>query len=1556
MSPALLKALTQLADEQHTEGVSGTTRKRLKEALEIAKDPKRLDEHIQEIEELLANSVKVAYGKVSPFKEVPAGESMGAIAGEIRQGMSSADKSGKDSTMARRFLFLREHRNGAPTGRYIAVPVYMGSGRDGKRLMTRDPGKHPTRIAGKTQGIQLQDFLRKNPTLEPAYTARLTSPTWQINRPGETDGVFTENDVQDLIEAANDRYRVAEGSEDEDEEEMSGTEFKTRGQMAIQEGARRSEEAADERKEQVEDAVDKAAGKGLTGDPEEVVRSAPAPVPVDTGSDLPPEVHAILDQVLAEHEAALNAAIAGYTGDAETWFQTNAKLIKGISVAYYRELEDNLPDELDPNQRGDAVNLLVQSLRDFFRQRRDYGATAVRATGRDSKTSQAATGKGQPAQVKFKAVDNVGEEPSLERLRELNDNPPPAIALSEALTYALNFIYESYRDGHSGLGLGSLLPAVKLIYGLSESQMGHLTDALSATHTGSPTQSDPKAHLQRLQALEKEYQRVSALFYELYFKRIEEEKRDPYSDESVRLNREADKAWAAYAESERELIAATGTENIFDARDAIRKLTELAAVPPPPAAGLPSAWDELTPEQQAEVQRERRQIEANARAAGIWPFDESGTALLNVEFTKEILDRLIADGTNPLRVPVIESYRRMAGTGLQFPATYLTPGQWITVRTKAFMEWFGDWENDPQNASKVTHPMTGEPEVQYHGRNALGAGTPLGFTVFNPANTAENQVHFGTPVQANAFTGTGYLDDATKGPRVYPVFLNIRKPYLAIDKFGPSPALVIRDMVKSGDLTNLEAEELNDASSAANHLSAGDQSRAAWSAVIALMQSKGYDGFIYHNRSEGKPHSVDNIAWVIWNPEQAKSQFNRGTFDPKNRDIRFLYAGKKARMTQFRRDGLKTAQEMALAGKSSEEIRALTGWFINPYDKKLRWEIPDNKAKFKPDGLQRLRNGETLTLADLLDHPLLFKAYPDMKHMSIGGSTVPSPISGAYHKPAWREKVRGQYIGEVILLGGVDPEGKRHSDEDMMATMLHELQHSIQYREQFASGANPQSPDVALETEIRRQTAPNPTPEQQEQMDELGNRRVEWNLREEGRIYRGAVKSFEESYPLATVRLFRQAQANDEAGFGLSTKEESILKAFQRSFVQYRKTPEGTPKPFPQQNELDQIHEKFFPTQFGTYRSSAGEFESRDIVSRKDLTDEERARVAPYSSENIAPEDSFVTHHDAPKAPDPLKGWKGWDSGGEDPDYSPEASAQRRPGKLNLTKAQAARTLAKQIGGDIRLSTKSAKELQRTTGLTLEFIKAFEKVFGVRIVPVTGAGAAKFIGAHFGGEGLERYLFINDSHSSAGASVLAHELVHAIRVNNPVLYDQMVKELVPLLKDIPGWNEAIAKNPAYANLSEEGKLEELVAEVVGLMFKDKRFVKRLAQENPGLLQKLTQTILDYIDRIIAAFRSHDGNAAAPYIKDLVATRNVIAANLAEFAKSSQDTAVRDEAFFRKAYQQATEQGLTVEIEEADSGEKTIVHLEGDKARLALKRQKGILDQLTALRRCMGVPT
>ena len=102
------------------------------------------------------------------------------------------------------------------------------------------------------------------------------------------------------------------------------------------------------------------------------------------------------------------------------------------------------------------------------------------------------------------------------------------------------------------------------------------------------------------------------------------------------------------------------------------------------------------------------------------------------------------EGTQPVifgSPEELASIKRKAiadGTFLKAPNgkdTNLTESQWLQVRTKAFMKWFGDWINDPAHASKVVDE-NGEPLVLYHGTahtfarfdfSKLGATTGTGY-------------------------------------------------------------------------------------------------------------------------------------------------------------------------------------------------------------------------------------------------------------------------------------------------------------------------------------------------------------------------------------------------------------------------------------------------------------------------------------------------------------------------------------------------------------------------------------------------------------------------------------------------------------------------------------------------------------------------------------------------------------------------------------------------------------------------------------------------------------
>lgn len=92
----------------------------------------------------------------------------------------------------------------------------------------------------------------------------------------------------------------------------------------------------------------------------------------------------------------------------------------------------------------------------------------------------------------------------------------------------------------------------------------------------------------------------------------------------------------------------------------------------------------------------------------------------------------------------------------------LTEKQYAQVRTKAFINWFGDWINDLENASKVVDE-NGEPLVVYHGSRDNT------FTIFDATKNDKGKKGF-------FFTDSKNMAKTYGETRAF--FLNSREPYI----------------------------------------------------------------------------------------------------------------------------------------------------------------------------------------------------------------------------------------------------------------------------------------------------------------------------------------------------------------------------------------------------------------------------------------------------------------------------------------------------------------------------------------------------------------------------------------------------------------------------------------------------------------------------------------------------------------------------------------------------------------------------------------------------------
>jgi hypothetical protein len=179
-------------------------------------------------------------------------------------------------------------------------------------------------------------------------------------------------------------------------------------------------------------------------------------------------------------------------------------------------------------------------------------------------------------------------------------------------------------------------------------------------------------------------------------------------------------------------------------------------------------------------------------------------------------------------------------------------------------------------------------------------------------------------------------------------------------------------------------------------------------------------------------------------------------------DAQATFLGKLARGTNLK--ALEEAKRMASAGQGADEILQKTGWFAGP-DKQWRTELSDKGASFKwrkkdypqtvPDDPYSTAN--TVPLPDVLKHPGLYRAYPELRDARfMGYPSFALPGTNAFHLSA--SDLPG--YNPVFGLSGISAIKSR---EQNLSSVLHETQHGVQTIEGFAPGGNLKKPEVVQE-------------------------------------------------------------------------------------------------------------------------------------------------------------------------------------------------------------------------------------------------------------------------------------------------------------------------------------------------------------------------------------------------------------------------------------------------------------------------------------------------------------
>lgn len=318
-------------------------------------------------------------------------------------------------------------------------------------------------------------------------------------------------------------------------------------------------------------------------------------------------------------------------------------------------------------------------------------------------------------------------------------------------------------------------------------------------------------------------------------------------------------------------------------------------------------------------------------------------------------------------------------------------------------------------------------------------------------------------------------------------------------------------------------------------------------------------------------------------------------FNSRKSDIRFMFAGEKgaaeadkADEQTIRMDNLDVAKQMEEAKKDAKAIKMATGW-EKGVDGKWRYEMPDAKIKDMKDigggNIVKRFDDDMLwndgKLADVIDAPGLFEAYPQLKDVRIDTDAIMNdmPSNGVYNAKT-----------NAITI---------HADElkYMNSILNHEIQHAIQYIEGFAKGGSPEQ----MEKEFKAA------------QDEWKARAYAHELEEKAKEMGGEYNQSE--VEKALVEEYKDLDMSDE----LPDKETRIkgFNYFARGYAD--RSMDDAIKRF----RLNESTRSDFDS-YKEYLKLAGEVESRNVEKRLGMTDEERRNSLAEETEDVNRDEQIV--------------------------------------------------------------------------------------------------------------------------------------------------------------------------------------------------------------------------------------------------------------------------------------------------------------------------------------------
>ena len=379
----------------------------------------------------------------------------------------------------------------------------------------------------------------------------------------------------------------------------------------------------------------------------------------------------------------------------------------------------------------------------------------------------------------------------------------------------------------------------------------------------------------------------------------------------------------------------------------------------------------------------------------------------------------------------------------------------------------------------------------------------------------------------------------------------------------------------------------------------------------------------------------------------------------------FQFAGENALTADM--SSLEQAKVMDNVGYDPELIRGQTGWFKGA-DSKWRFEISDKEVKVNREIFENISSLDNLyakreqllsdikafekeretnaeayfdgylddliskrydeiekidydishgyvsdpetTLGELLKHDKLYAAYPSLKNMTVKLQTSKDLSNGAYSR-----KENAIYLDSRLL-----------DENEIKSTLMHEIQHVIQDKENFSRGGNMQLAS-AYRKIIKAKEA--------KDFHKALNRKIAEAMVEQ--LKADNISDKDASIIAGAYAKYLNAIFDDSLDGDVVTK---IEKEYYQLLDNMGIEPDRVENAYKViqgrdlwQEALDETKSKLSEADtFEIYKAFAGEVEARNTQARMDMSDEERAATSPESTQDIKNADALVVFPDGTEA------------------------------------------------------------------------------------------------------------------------------------------------------------------------------------------------------------------------------------------------------------------------------------------------------------------------------------